>query len=188
MSECFGKIENKKIIKSDIIFSYDINDKYKLNEDSPVKTFVLKSLCNLITKGMNYVSIEENQDEIEIGLKIINFMLKRMIFDKDDIILLIDSIYDFHYNFYNYIMSGKNNIYSIIDIFSSIIEVCFIISVYYNDLIIEEFLDDHNNTKIGDFIQTKSEHKNKLLTILLKNCDLFTKHYNLLPYLRELFH
>ena len=42
---------------------------------------------------MNYVSIEENQDEFEIGLKLITFMLKRMIFDKNDIILLINSIY-----------------------------------------------------------------------------------------------
>ena len=58
-------------------------------------------------------------------------MLKRMIFDKNDIILLIDSIYDFHSNFYNYIMSENNNIYYLIDIFNAIIEICLIISIYY---------------------------------------------------------
>ena len=174
------RLKLKKILETDIIFSYDINEKYKLDEDSPVKTFVLKGLCNLIAKGMNYVSVEENQDEFEIGLKLIAFMLKRMIFDKNDIILLIDSIYDFHCYFYHYIMSEKNNIYSLIDIFNAIIEICFIISVYYNDLIIEEYLNQKKPEKIGKFIQYKNEHSNKLLTILLKNCDLFTKHFKLL--------
>ena len=171
------RLKLKKILETDIIFSYDINEKYKLDEDSPVKTFVLKGLCNLIAKGMNYVSVEENQDEFEIGLKLIAFMLKRMIFDKNDIILLIDSIYDFHCYFYHYIMSEKNNIYSLIDIFNAIIEICFIISVYYNDLIIEEYLNQKKPEKIGKFIQYKNEHSNKLLTILLKNCDLFTKTF-----------
>ena len=147
------------------------------------------SICDLITKGMNYVSIEENQDEFEIGLKLITFMLKRMIFDKNDLILLINSIYDFHANFHKYIMSEANNIYSLIDIFNGIIEICYIISVYYNDLIIEEYLDNKNLNQelnlndinnIGKFIHSKSEHSIKLLTILLKNCDLFTKHYHIL--------
>ena len=178
------RLKLKKILKSDIIFSYNINDKYKLNEDSLVKTFVLKSLCNLITKGMNYVSVEDNQDEFEIGLKLINFMLKRMIFDKNDIILLIDSIYNFHSIFYNYIMCEKNNIYSLIEIFNGIIKICFIISIYYNDLIIEEYLNN-KQFKIGKFIHSKSEHSTKLLTILLKNCDLFSYHFHILikPYL-----
>ena len=174
------RLKIKKMLESGNIFSYNINEKYELNGSNPVKTFVLKGLCNLITNGMNYVSVEENQDEFEIGLKLITFMLKRMIFDKNDIILLIDSIYDFHSNFYNYIMSENNNIYSLIDIFNAIIEICFIISIYYNDLIIEEYLDSKKFDQIGKFIHNKNEHSNKLLTILLKNCDLFSKHYNIL--------
>ena len=182
------RLKYKKILKSDKIFSYEINEKYNLNGDSEVKKFVLISICDLITKGMNFVSIEENQDEFEIGLKLITFMLKRMIFDKNDIIRLIDSIYDFHSNFYVYIIGEDNNIYSLIDIFNGIVEICFIISVYYNDLIIEEFLDkrrinknDLNKTEIiGKFIHTKNDHSIKLFTILLKNCDLITKHFDIL--------
>ena len=171
----------KKVLKSDIIFTYEINDKYKLNEDdSEIKKFVLLSLCNLIRKGMNYVSVEENQDEFEIGLKLITFMLKRMIFNKNDIILLIDSIYDFHEYFYNYIMSEANNIYLLIDVFNTIVEICFIISVYYNDLIIEEYLKSKKVHKIGKFLHSKTEHSNKLLAILLKNCDLFSRHFDIL--------
>ena len=174
------RIMFKKVLKSHNIFSYNINEKYKFNENSDIKKFVLLSLCNLIKKGMNYISVEENQDEFEIGLKLINFMLKRMIFNKNDIILLIDSIYDFHSNFYNYIMCEDNNIYSLIDIFNSLVEICFIISVYYNDLIIENYLNSKNIGKIGNFIHTKNQHSNKLLTILLKNCDLFSKHFKIL--------
>ena len=117
---------------------------------------------------MNYVSIEENLDEFEIGLKLITFMLKRMIFDKNDIILLINSIYDFHSNFYKYIMSESNNIYSLIDIFNGIIEICYIISVYYNDLIIEEYLDSKNiNEEINsDNININNDVSQTILSLI----------------------
>jgi len=105
------RLKYKKVIQSDIIFNFDIKEKYNLNGESEVKKFVLMSICDLLTKGMNYVSVEENQDEFEIGLKLISFLLKRMIFNKRDIILLIDSIYDFHSNFYKYITSEKNIIF-----------------------------------------------------------------------------
>ena len=182
------RLKYKKVIQSDIIFNFDIKEKYNLNGESEVKKFVLMSICDLLTKGMNYVSVEENQDEFEIGLKLISFLLKRMIFNKRDIILLIDSIYDFHSNFYKYITSEKNNIYSLIDIFNAIIEICFIITVYYNDLIIEEYLENNHrekkeelkNNKISLFIHSKSAQSIKVLTILSKNCDLFSKHFNIL--------
>ena len=47
---------------------FEINEKYNLNSDSEVKKFVLISICDLITKGMNYVSIEENQENLKSGL------------------------------------------------------------------------------------------------------------------------
>ena len=162
------RLKYKKVLKSDKIFLFEINEKYNLNSDSEVKKFVLISICDLITKGMNYVSIEENQDEFEIGLKLITFMLKRMIFDKNDIILLINSIYDFHSNFYKYIMSESNNIYSLIDIFNGIIEICYIISVYYNDLIIEEYLDSKNiNEEINsDNININNDVSQTMLSLI----------------------
>ena len=176
------RLKYKKVLQSDKIFSFEINEKYNLNGDSEVKKLVLMIICDLLKKGMNYVSVEENQDEFEIGLKLITFLLKRMIFNKKDLILLINSIYDFHSDFYNYIMNEKNNIYSLIDIFNTMIEICFIITVYYNDLIIEEYLENKNLkiNNINSFIHSKSDHSIKLLTILSKNCDLFYKHFNLL--------
>ena len=169
----------KKILKSKTILTEKIDEKYRIRDDFPVKTFALTELCNLMTKGMNWISVEENQDEFEIGLKLICFMLKKLMFTKEDLILLIDSITNFHSNFIKYILKKKKNIYSLIDIFNAIIEICYMIAINYNDLIVEEYLNN-KNIEIGKFIHAKSEHSNKLLSIVLKNCDLFTKHYKIL--------
>ena len=174
------RITIKKLYKSKNIFTDNINNKYKLLKKDSIKNFALKELCNLISNGMNYISVEENQDEFEISLKIICFMLKRLLFDKNDLILLINSLSNFHENFYDYMMSSKNNIYSLVDIFYGIVEICFMISIYYNDLVIEESLENNKNILSGKFIITNSAHTNKLLVIIFKNCDIFSKHYDLL--------
>ena len=168
----------KKLYRCNNIFNESINNKYNIIKGNPLKNFALKELCNLITKGMKYISIEENQDEFEIGLKILCFMLKKLMFNKEDLILLINSLYNFHEKFYDFIMTGKYNLYSLIDIFNAIVEICYMISVYYNDLIIEESLENKNFSE--KFLITRSEHSNKLLCIIFKNCDLFTKHFDLL--------
>ena len=169
----------KKLLKSKTILTEKINEKYKIREDFPLKKFALNELYVLMTKGMLYISVEENQDEFEIGLKLLCFMLKHLMFNKEDLILLIDSLSVFHDKFYEYITKEKKNIYLLIDIFNAIVELCYLITVNYNDLIIEEYLDN-NKKKIGKFIHVRSDHSVKLLSIVLKNCDLFTKHFKIL--------
>ena len=170
----------KKLYRSNNIYSASINTKYNMSEGDPIKDFALKELCSLIKNGMKYISIEENQEEFEIGLKILCFMIKRLMFNKDDLIILINSLYDFHVKFYEYIMSSKNNIYSLIDILCGIIELCLMIPVYYNDIIIEENLENISNISSTQFIISKSDYSNKILMIIFKNCDIFSKHYDLL--------
>lgn len=53
------------------------------------------------------------------------------------------------------------------------------IAVNYNDLIIEEYLNN-NKKELGKFIHARSEHSVKLLSIVLKNCELLEKHFLLL--------
>ena len=175
----FQRLAYKKLLKSKMILNEKINEKYKIREDFPLKKFALKEVCNLMTKGMLYISVEENQDEFEIGLKLICFMLKHLMFNKEDLISLIDSLAVFHDKFYEYITREKNNIYSLLDIFNGIVEICYMITVNYNDLIIEEYLENPQKD-IGKFIHVKSDHSVKLLSIVFKNCDLFTKHYRIL--------
>ena len=174
------RLTYKKLLKSKTILTEKINEKYRIRADFPVKSFALEEICKLMTKGMHFISVEENQDEFEIGLKLICFMLKRLMFSQEDLKLLIDSLAAFHARFFEYIMKEKNNIYSLIDIFNAIVELIFMIAVNYNDLIIEDYLNDKNEKEIGKFIHIRSEHKSKLLSIALKNCDLITKHYNIL--------
>ena len=169
----------KKLLKSKMLLNEKINEKYKIREDFPLKKFALQEVCNLMTKGMLYISVEENQDEFEIGLKLICFMLKHLMFNKEDLISLIDSLAIFHDNFYEYIIKEKNNIYSLTDIFNGIVEICYMIAINYNDLVIEEYLENPEK-EIGKFINVKSEYSVKLLSIVFKNCDLFTRHYRLL--------
>jgi len=169
----------KKLLKNRTILTEKINEKYKIREDFPLKKFALNELHILMTKGLLYISVEDNQDEFEIGLKILCFMIKHLMFNKEDLILLIDSLAVFHDKFYEYITKEKNNIYSLLDIFNAIVEICYMISVNYNDIIIEEYLDNPKN-EMGNFIHARSEHSVKLLCIILKNCVLFTKHFKLL--------
>ena len=174
------RISLKKIYRNNNLFTTSINQKYQTLNGDPVKNFALKEICSLITKGMKYISIEENQDEFEIGLKILCFMLKQLMFNKDDLILLINSLYDFHAKFYEYIMSEKNNIYALIEIFNTIIEICFMITVNYNDLVIEEYLESTKSNFPDKFIINTTDHSKKLLMINFKNCDIIKKHYDLL--------
>ena len=174
------RLSLKKLYRINNLFTTSINQKYQILNGDPIKNFALKEICNLITNGMKYISIEENQDEFEIGLKILCFMLKKLMFNKDDLILLIDSLYDFHEKFYEYMISKKNNIYALIDIFNAIIEICFMITVNYNDVVMEENLENVKSNFPNMFIIQTTKHSKKLLTIIFKNCDIITKHYDLL--------
>ena len=174
------RLSLKKLYRINNLFTTSINQKYQILNGDPIKNFALKEICSLITNGMKYISIEENQDEFEIGLKILCFMLKKLMFNKDDLILLIDSLYGFHEKFYEYMMTKKNNIYALIDIFNAIIEICFMIAVNYNDVVIEENLENIKSNFPDIFINKTTNHSKKLLTIIFKNCDIITKHYDLL--------
>ena len=176
------RLTYKKLITTKTSFTKDIHEKYGITSAFPLKEFIIKEIFNLMIIGIELISMEENQDEFEIGFKIICFMLKRFMFSQKDLISLIDNMIIFHSNFYEYIMKEKNNIYLLIDIFNVIVEICFIVAVSYNDLIIEEYLNNanKNNIEIGKFIHAKSEHSNKLFSMILKNCDLITKHYKIL--------
>ena len=169
----------KKILKSKTKLTEKINEKYKIREDFPLKTFALNELYILMTKGMMYISVEENQDEFEIGLKLLCFMLKHLMFNKEDLILLIESLAVFHDKFYEYITKEKKNIYLLLDIFNTIVEVLYMVTIHYNDIIIEEYLDS-DKKEIGKFIHVRTDHSVKLLSMVLKNCDLLTTHFKLL--------
>ena len=183
------RLEYKKLLTQPTIFTHIIDKKYNLSnlfkEDNILKRIVMEGIFSLMEEGMDYVGIEENQDEFEIGLKYICFMLKRMIFTKGDIIKLISSIYKFHSKFVDYLNSEKHNIFSLLDIFNGLAEIFFMITIIYNDIVIEEHLaksspESANLDDISDFIHVKSEHGSLLFKMVVKSCDVLKKHYLLI--------
>lgn len=184
-SSILDRLKFKLFFNSNSIYTDHLEKKYKLHDGHPLKQFALTEICVLMTKGMNYIKVEENQDEFEIGLKFLCFMMKRLLFDKNDLVLLIKSLDVFHKAFYEYILSEKNNIYSLLEIFNCVVELCYMICVNYNDLVVEKYLNEKgeksfNRNKIGKFIHEDSEEGEILFRMIVKNCSIITKHYNLL--------
>ena len=190
-SNLLERIQYRKILMKNSIFNKQLNEKYKLKEliqnDSALKEIILNDVCNLMAIGIDYMSIEENEEDFEICLKIICFWVKKMLFSKEDLIKLINSIYIFFNKFIGHINSGKSNIFLLIDLFSGLSELFLMISVAYNDIIVMEYLDKYKNTSNinnielkDNFIHVTSKHGTKLFEMIMKSCELMKKHYDLL--------
>ena len=185
------RIEYKKILSKKNIFNNSINEKYDLNKlynkKHKLKDLIINDVCNLMSAGVDALNIEENEEVFEIGLKFICFMIKKMIFTKEDLIKLINSLYSFYEKFFNHFNSKKSNIFLLIDLFSGLSELFLMISVNYNDMVTMDYLDKYESTtninKIelkDDFIHVRSEHGNKLFEMIMKSSKLLRKHYDLL--------
>ena len=186
------RIEYRKILMKPSIYTSIIDKKYDLRtffkENNVLKMIVIEDICNLIEVGMDYLNIKDNRIEFEFGLKYVCFMVKKMIFTKKDIKKLISSIYIFYNRFFEFIQSDiDNNLYPLLDIFNILIELFFMFTVTYNDLTVMEYLDKNKNIikidkieELEDFIHTKSEHGGMLFKMLLRTCEIFKIHYDLI--------
>ena len=185
------RIQYRKILMKDSIFNKQLNEKYNLKKliqkDNLLKDIILNDVANLMAIGIDYINIEENEEDFEICLKIICFWVKKMLFSKQDLIKLINSIYIFFNKFIAHINSGKGNLFLLIDLFSGLAELFLMISVAYNDIVIMDFLDKYENisniNKLelnDDFIHVTSDHGTKLFEMIMKSCFLIKKHYDLL--------
>ena len=185
------RIEYRKILMKDTIFNKKLDEKYKIvkliQKDNELKDIILNDVFSLMAKGIDYLSIEENEEDFEICLKIVCFWIKKMLFSKEDLIKLINSIYIFFNKFIIHINSGKGNIFLLIDLFSGLSELFLMISVAYNDLIMMNYLDENKNTSNinsielkEDFIHVTSDYGTKLFEMIMKSCILIKKHYDLL--------
>lgn len=160
--ELFKKYYPKKVLKGVLI-----------------KTIAIGDCCKLMEVGMNYLPIEENQDEFEIGLKYLCFLLKRMIFNNEELDRLIQSLFLFYGKFFDYLNKERANIYSLLGILNTTSEIYFLIAVNYNDNIVYDFIE-LKTKNIEGFIHSKSESKSLLFKMVLKSCDILKKHYSLL--------
>ena len=186
------RIEYRKILSKPSIYTSLIDKKYDLQtffkENNVLKMIVIEDICSLIEVGMDYLNIKENRIEFEFGLKYICFMVKKMIFTKEDIKKLIKSIYIFYNRFFEFIQSDiNNNLYPLLDIFNILIELFFMFTVSYNDLTIMEYFENNKNqsnidniAELEDFIHSKSAHGGMLFKMVLRTCEIFKMHYVLI--------
>jgi hypothetical protein len=138
-----------------------------------------------MTTGMNYLNIEENQDEFEIGLKFICFILKHMLLNKIQLNTLVTNLYDFFNRFYETLVDDRSNIYLLINVFSTLVEIFMEITVTYNDLVVDEYFTED---KIKSFIHKnhRDEDENNICSgemifeMLIKCCDVLKMHYDFL--------
>ncbi len=184
-STVIDRLNFKKMLMCENKYTEYIEEKYQINKGNFIKKFMLDNICQLFTKGIEYINVEENINEFLKAITILSFLLKRMMYTKEDLELLINNLYNFHSVYFDYLIKDKNNIYYSIDLFSSFVELCFMLSVNLNDLVIEEYLDKKgpkkfNKGEIKDFVQTKSEHGAKLFCMILRNCQIMSKHFKLI--------
>ena len=186
------RIEYRKILSKPSIYTSLIDKKYDLQtffkENNVLKMIVIEDICSLIEVGMDYLNVKDNRIEFEFGLKYICFMVKKMIFTKEDIKKLIKSVYIFYNRFFEFIQSDiNNNLYPLLDIFNILIELFFMFTVSYNDLTIMEYFDKNKNqtnidniAELEDFIHSKSDHGGMLFKMVLRTCEIFQIHYKLI--------
>ena len=177
------RIEYKKMLLTKNVFNKNLYEKYNLykliKKKHILKQIIINDICNLMSIGADILNIEEYSEEFEIGLKILCFMMKKMLFTKEDLIKLIDSLYKFFDKFFIHINSSTSNIFLLIDIFSGLSELFLMISVNYNDIVVMNYLDKFENPlNINiielkeDFIHESSEHGNKLFEMIMKSNEL----------------
>ena len=180
-----ARLRYRNMILMPCLMNDIILEKYFNKSDPIIFKITLDVICELLSTGMNYLTIEENQDEFEIGLKYICFILKHILLTKNQLNILVASLYNFFNKFYEDLIDAKSNIYSLINIFSTLAEIFIEITVTYNDLVVDEYFT--SNT-ISSFIHKNLRYEDEnnicagemIFEMLIKCCDVLKMHYDLL--------
>ncbi len=191
-STILERIEYKKILSQPNIYTNYINEKYGneelMKDDHIIKIIAFNDVVRLLEISVKHLDIQKNANEIEIGLKYLCFILKKMILTKVELIKLTHHLVIFFNKFYEFIRTKNPDIYSLLNIFNGLAEIVFMIPVSYNDIIVMEYLNKHKNTKniekikpLDEFMHVKSKCGIGLYQIILKSCDLLRMHYEKIP-------
>ena len=179
-----SRLRYRHILQMPCLMNNNVLKKYLDKENSIIIKITLNTLSELMTTGMNYLQIEENQDEFEIVLKFICFILKHIILSKEQLTTLVSSIHIFFNKFYEKFIKDKSNLYMLLNIFSTVSEILLEITVSYNDIIVDQYLTEE---KKADFIH-KNHHEGEensscgemIFEMLVRCCDVLKIHYDLL--------
>ena len=179
-----ARLRYRHMLQMPCLMNNNILQKYFSKDNSIIIKITLNTLLELMTTGMNYLQIEENQDEFEIVLKFICFILKHIFLSKEQLNTLVSSIYIFFNKFYEKFIKDKSNLYMLVNIFSTLSEIFLQITITYNDLVIDQYYTEgkktpfiHKNHREGEENASCGE---MIFEMLLRCCDVLKIHYDLL--------
>ena len=195
-STVLERIKYKTVLGKPNIYTDFINKKYNneelMEEGHILKNIALDEICRLMEISLRYLDLEKYANEYEIGLKYLCFILKKMLLTKTELIKLCHHLSIFFNAFYKYVTSKSQNLYKLLNIFNGVVEIVFLISVSYNDLVIMEYLDKYKSTThiesikpLADFIHMNTLYGKALYKIVLKSCEILKRHYELIPKKRD---
>ena len=195
-STALDRIKYKKILGKPNIYMENINQKYNneelMEEEHILKKIALNDICRLMEISVTHIDIEKHHNEFEIGLKYLCFILKKTMFTKNELIKLVHHLFIFFNKLYNYVVDKSQNTYVLLNIFNGLVEIVFMISVSYNDMVVLDYLTKYKKAtninsikQLDDFIHVKSMCGGALYQIILKSCNFFRRHYGLIPKRRE---
>ena len=179
-----SRLRYRHMLQMPCLINNNILQKYLDKDNSIIIKITLNTLSELMTTGMNFLQIEENQDEFEIVLKFICFILKHILLSKEQLNTLVSSIYIFFNKFYEKFIKDKSNLYMQLNIFSTLSEILLEITVSYNDIVVDQYLTEekkssfiHKNYREGEENSSCGE---MIFEMLLRCCDVLKIHYDLL--------
>ena len=183
------RIKYKTLLGKQTIYNENIYNKYNneklMEENNILKEIALNHICRLMEISVNNIDLEKLAYELEVGLKYLCFILKKMLFTKVELIKFSHLFIMFFNKFYNYIKNKNPKINLLLNIFEGIAEIVFMISVSYKDLIVMDYLHNYkketsieNNKSIDDFIHVKGMVGSSMFQIIIKSCDILKDHYN----------
>ena len=181
-SQIAERLAMRKFIYTKSSYTKAIHDKYHFGDyDCGIlRSIALEDFCPFMEIGIqkNLLNVLEFQDELEIGLKFICFILKKMLLSLKDLKELIKILYGIHEKFITGIKFTDLDIISTwLDLFNAFAEIFYMIAASYNDLVVEDYLKTGRFD--NSFIHCKSEHGSLLYKMIVKSCLIVTKHYKL---------
>ena len=142
-SNVLQRIQYKQMLANPNIYREHIEEKYHckelMEENQIIKKIVFKDICRLMEIAIQRINLEKHSSEFEISLKYICFIIKKMMFSKNELILLSHHLLIFFKEFYDYLIKKKPDISKLRNLINGLIEIIFMISVNYNDLVVMDY-------------------------------------------------
>ena len=159
-----------------------IYEKYNFsnNDCGYIRSIILKDFLPFVINGLkkNIFNFINFQDELEMGLRVIGFALKRKLFNIEDLEILIKLINNFYECVLDSIPINEETEKIWLGLFSSLSDIFLMIGIDYNDQVVEEYFDkgkfNHN------FIHVLSQHGQILFQMILKSHFAVVQHYQMI--------